>query len=195
MDITREDILRELELLPVWRLRAPALDVEPVDKTIAVKMSAVVAQTEVVQTSQLMTETIQSEPLPNLRMLMGEEANYLFLLEIIANNAEAETLLQNMLRAISVKISTNVNQVSMTQIAQYQPKIIIVFGQTAAQVLLDSTLSFDTLRLNQHQQHLASYNGTPVVITYHPADLLQHLPNKAKAWDDLRLAMQLMRMS
>ena len=31
--------------------------------------------------------------------------------------------------------------------------------------------------------------GVPVVVTYHPAYLLRNLPDKAKAWADLCLAM------
>ena len=34
------------------------------------------------------------------------------------------------------------------------------------------------------------YQGVPVVVTYHPAYLLRQLPEKAKAWDDLRLALK-----
>lgn len=195
MSMTREDVLRELELLPVWRLRAPALDVEPLGIAVAVAIPTIEPKAEVVESAQLATEIIQSEPLPNLRMLTSEDANWLFLLENAAVTSEVETLLQNMLRAISVKISADINQVTIVQLAEYQPKIIIVFGDTATEALLGKVLDFEPLRLNQHQQQLASYNGTPVIITYHPTDLLQHLPNKAKAWDDLRLAMQIMQMS
>jgi DNA polymerase len=34
------------------------------------------------------------------------------------------------------------------------------------------------------------YQGVPVIVTYHPAYLLRALPDKAKAWQDLCLAMQ-----
>ena len=44
------------------------------------------------------------------------------------------------------------------------------------------------LRGRAHQ-----YNGVPVVVTYHPAYLLRNLPDKAKAWADLCLALDVLR--
>jgi len=35
-----------------------------------------------------------------------------------------------------------------------------------------------------------TYEGTPLVVTYHPAYLLRSPLEKRKAWDDLRLAIQ-----
>ena len=32
--------------------------------------------------------------------------------------------------------------------------------------------------------------AAPVIVTYHPAYLLRNLPDKAKAWADLLLAME-----
>ena len=32
------------------------------------------------------------------------------------------------------------------------------------------------------------YQGTPLIVTYHPAYLLRSLPDKAKAWEDLLFA-------
>ena len=39
---------------------------------------------------------------------------------------------------------------------------------------------------------VTAYQGVPVVVTYHPAYLLRNLPDKAKAWADLCLALELM---
>jgi DNA polymerase len=33
-----------------------------------------------------------------------------------------------------------------------------------------------------------SYQGVPLVVTYHPAYLLRNLPDKSRAWEDLCLA-------
>lgn len=214
MNVTREDVLRELELLPVWRLRSPVLIVEPIyapTEALAVEVLTLTPKTEIIEpqteiielkgetaeTAQLVTEMVQPELLPTMRLLVSEDANWLFILESMAGNTESETLLQNMLRAISVKISAdtgiNISQVKAAQLAEYQTKIIIVFGIVAAQVLLGNNVSFDVLRLNQHQQPLIMGNNMPVIVTYHPTELLQRLPNKAKAWDDLRLAMQVIQ--
>ena len=36
------------------------------------------------------------------------------------------------------------------------------------------------------------YQGVPLVVTYHPAYLLRQPADKAKAWDDLCLAAELL---
>ena len=41
--------------------------------------------------------------------------------------------------------------------------------------------------------HVHAFESVPVVVTYHPAYLLRNLPEKAKAWADLCLALDVMR--
>lgn len=72
------------------------------------------------------------------------------------------------------------------QIALLQPKIILAMGRFAVQSLLQTSEPIGKLRGRPHQ-----YQGVPVVVTYHPAYLLRNLPDKAKAWADLCLAMAL----
>ena len=71
------------------------------------------------------------------------------------------------------------------QIALIQPKIIIALGKTAATSLLERDATLGSLRGKVHEFH-----GTPLIITYHPAYLLRTPQDKAKAWDDLRLAVK-----
>jgi DNA polymerase len=73
------------------------------------------------------------------------------------------------------------------QIELLQPKIILAMGRFAVQSLLQTTEPIGRLRGRLHQ-----YHGVPVVVTYHPAYLLRNLPDKAKAWADLCLAMDTM---
>ena len=70
------------------------------------------------------------------------------------------------------------------QVALLQPKIILAMGRFAVQSLLGSTEPIGKLRGQIHH-----YAGVPVVVTYHPAYLLRNLPDKAKAWADLCLAL------
>ncbi|MEY4712656.1 MAG: hypothetical protein RIS88_2106 [Pseudomonadota bacterium] len=70
------------------------------------------------------------------------------------------------------------------QVALLQPKIILAMGRFAVQSILGSTEPIGKLRGQFHQ-----YEGVPVVVTYHPAYLLRNLPDKAKAWADLCLAL------
>jgi DNA polymerase len=61
-------------------------------------------------------------------------------------------------------------------------------GELASQSLLQSTQPLTDLR-----GKLLKYNNICLIVTYDLAHLLQHLPDKAKTWDDLRLAMHTMQ--
>ena len=74
------------------------------------------------------------------------------------------------------------------QIALLQPKIILAMGRFAMQALLGSTEPLGKLRGRLHTLP-NSICAAPVVVTYHPAYLLRNLPDKAKAWQDLLLAV------
>ncbi|OGT19147.1 MAG: uracil-DNA glycosylase, partial [Gammaproteobacteria bacterium RBG_16_57_12] len=74
------------------------------------------------------------------------------------------------------------------QVALVQPKIIVALGRIAAQNLLRTDATLARLRGKVHHYGVT---GTPLVVTYHPAYLLRNLPDKAKAWEDLRFALRL----
>ena len=71
------------------------------------------------------------------------------------------------------------------QVALVKPKVIVVMGRFSIQAVLQSTEPLGKLRGQVH-----SYQGVPVVATYHPDSLLRNLPDKAKAWADLVLALK-----
>ena len=71
------------------------------------------------------------------------------------------------------------------QVALVKPKVIVVMGRFSIQTVLQSTEPLGKLRGQVH-----SYQGVPVVVTYHPDTLLRSLPDKAKAWADLVLALK-----
>lgn len=71
-----------------------------------------------------------------------------------------------------------------------RPKIILAIGRIAAQTLLKTDEPLSRLRGKVHD-----LNNTPVVVVYHPAYLLRSLPEKRKAWLDLKLAMQTVKGS
>ncbi len=74
------------------------------------------------------------------------------------------------------------------QIALIQPKLIVALGKTAATALLGRHATLDSLRGKPH-----NYHGIPLIVTYHPAYLLRVPLEKAKAWQDLCLAVETMR--
>jgi uracil-DNA glycosylase len=73
------------------------------------------------------------------------------------------------------------------QIALIRPKLIIAMGRFAAQTLLASDASISSLRGRTYQ-----YEGVSLIVTCHPAYLLRTLPDKAKAWADLVFAKKTM---
>jgi len=73
------------------------------------------------------------------------------------------------------------------QISLVEPDLIVVMGRFAAQSLLGTEASIASLRGKAHRIRVGT-REIPVVVTYHPADLLRNLADKAKSWADLCLA-------
>ncbi len=73
------------------------------------------------------------------------------------------------------------------QIALIAPKVLVALGSTAAEGLLGVRKSLGELRTRVHH-----WNGIPLIITYHPAALLRNPNWKKPAWDDIRIARQLL---
>ncbi len=76
----------------------------------------------------------------------------------------------------------------LRQVELIQPKLIVALGKFAAQTLLGEDTAIARLRGRVHR-----YQSIPLIVTYHPAYLLRALPEKAKAWQDLCLALQTLR--
>ena len=125
---------------------------------------------------------------------------------------QAGKLLDNMLVAIGLKRGKNVYIGNMVkcrppgnrnpeplevahcepylhrQIALIRPTLIVALGKVAAVNLLKREASVASLR-----GKVLTYQGTPMIVTYHPAYLLRSLPEKAKAWEDLCFAVDTMK--
>ncbi len=71
------------------------------------------------------------------------------------------------------------------QITLLKPKLILVIGRNAAQLLLKTHSTMARLR---QKVHTLDGINVPVVVTYHPAYLLNMPADKEKAWQDLLLA-------
>lgn len=76
----------------------------------------------------------------------------------------------------------------LRQIELVAPKLILVMGRFAAQSLLHTDAPISALRGRVHRL-LVSGRDVPAIVTYHPAYLLRNLADKAKAWADLCLAL------
>lgn len=196
--LTREDMLRELELLPVWKLRQPLPDPVPA-ATAEVALQASNApslpvpsehavETAVVLEAQLEIAAASAWSKP-VRALLSDDARYMFLMQPALPDEAAALLLQNMLRAMRITCRTETQNTVDEIFAQHTPKLIICFGSETAETLLQETHTMAEWR--SQQPH--SFRDTPLVVTFSPEHLLQHHQDKALAWQDLCLAMQLMQ--
>lgn len=231
MALTRDDMLRELELLPVWRakyiespfsvelfnakLAETATEISPqklapIENTqphvspvteMEVQVSATetsIAESEAVTLDPAASKVVgdacvvcplvslsynaDASPINLLLMSYSPDAATISSAELFAG--EQGELLNNMLAAIKFKLSAeNFNAFNALQTAS--ASVILVLGERAAQSLLAADASLDDLRGKVH-----AVQGCSVVVTYHPAHLLQHPKDKAKAWQDLLLVQK-----
>jgi uracil-DNA glycosylase len=76
------------------------------------------------------------------------------------------------------------------QVALLKPKMILAMGRFAVQALLrDSVPELEGTPYGKLRGRVYQYQNVPVVVTYHPNYVLRNLPEKAKVWADLCLAM------
>lgn len=209
MSLSREDMLRELELLPAWKLNQPLAvtaspvienavheNVLPTQKFAEAAVEAVIEQT--VETPINAASDIATMDWATLNQhVIGsgdQNADWLFVGDV-ATEGDAEILLDKMLIAIQLQRGKNVYLTQLAgiedfgpeyfkrQIELIQPKLIFVFGEKAAQTLLNSQDVLDALRGKLHQ-----YENVPLIVSYAPSHLLTNTQDKAKAWADLCLA-------
>jgi len=210
----RSEILAEMGLSPVWKLRAqPARGEEPAGQQGAwIELKQAVPACTACGLHATRTQTVFG--------VGDERADWLLVGE--APGAEedrlgepfvgqAGRLLDNMLAAIGLARGDNVyicnvlkcrppgnrnpepDEVAkctpflLRQIELIEPKLIVAMGRFAAQTLLNTDASIASLRGRVHR-----YAGRPLIVTYHPAYLLRNLPDKSKAWSDLVFARRTM---
>ena len=207
----RDEMLTEMGLAPIWRLRASPTPAKRAERQWIELKQAVPACTAC-GLHKTRTQTVFG--------VGDENADWLLIGE--APGAEedrlgdpfvgqAGKLLDNMLAAIGLSRADNVYIANVLkcrppgnrnpepdevakctpflkqQIALIRPKLIVAMGRFAAQTLLGTDASIASLRSRVHR-----YAGLPLIVTYHPAYLLRNLPDKAKAWADLVFARRTM---
>jgi DNA polymerase len=74
------------------------------------------------------------------------------------------------------------------QLGAIRPRIICALGSFAAHTLLKSEAPISVLRGRFH-----SYQGIPLMPTYHPAYLLRNPGAKKQVWEDVQLIMKALR--
>ena len=182
--MTQEDVLRELELLPMWDLRASLTPLAPEAKAV----SAVPVSPAAHVAAPVVPEPVLLEPVAALAwtQVASTDGLWLFVSLTASLSADEWQLLQNMAKAMRISLSP---PQAMTDpghtLSASSAKMLIAFGEAAAQQLLASQKSLPTLRGQLHACH-----GRTLVATHALAHLLQQPLDKAQTWHDLRLAMQ-----
>ncbi|MEN9725455.1 MAG: hypothetical protein RLZZ98_964, partial [Pseudomonadota bacterium] len=158
--LTREDMLRELELLPAWRLNQPVSPPLQMDAQAPVIQEAeATAAKELVQNTVPDIANMDWAALNQYVTGSGDQnADWLFVTDT-GIEGDAAILLDKMLIAIQLQRGKNVY---LTQLSE---------------------LPYFKLRGKLHQ-----YEGFDLIASYAPAHLLTQTQDKAKAWADLCLA-------
>ncbi len=76
------------------------------------------------------------------------------------------------------------------QIRTVRPKVLVCLGRVAASALLRTGLPLNVLRGKPR-----TFQGIPLVVTWHPSFLLRNPSAKRGAWEDLKSAMALAGMT
>lgn len=194
--MTREDMLRELELLPAWQLRTPAPEMAVEIGRVSTRQDVglkpdlqVESVAEIVEIPVQILTPVAISP-PTFAHIASENGEYLFVLPSAIMSAEESQLFQNICKAMRINVKAAVTSESMAEIMlANQTKLVIAMGEATAQVLLQSTESLDNLREKLHI--LSEIKPEPkLVATYDAGHLLVNVQDKAKAWRDLCMAMQ-----
>lgn len=72
----------------------------------------------------------------------------------------------------------------LAQLRSVRPEVICLLGQTAGRGLFG-----DRFKIGKVRGRWISFEGIPVMATYHPAYLLRNPKDKALVWEDIKLVM------
>lgn len=243
MNLRDENVLREMNLYPLWvRKDVPvqseqlpvdipqAIEAQPVADVVPVETVRHV-ETNIHPVSDWSGLKAQVKDCTACKLRAGctqtvfgvgdEDADWLFVGEGPGADedergepfvGQAGKLLDNMLASIKLKRGDNVYIANIVkcrppnnrtpeadevatclpylkqQIALIKPKLIVALGKTAATALLGKEATLGSMRGTFHD-----FQGIPLLVTYHPAYLLRSPAEKAKAWQDLCMAVGRMK--
>jgi DNA polymerase len=191
MNMTREDILHELELLPVWRLRVP-----PVAQAELVSAPDVVVKAEPQVDSVISTEPVITDAVVPIPVVQKPEVEKLEVEKIVKQWAfvcgasstqedECALLMNNIIKATHLELADYVLLNEIQALANYQVGDILLFGlDMAKQYLNTSEVDLGNLRGQYHM-----VEGVRCWVTYHPEQMLQNPLLKREVWRDICAAM------
>lgn len=193
----REDVLKELELWPVWSLRRPQAtqpkilenlpevslssekaQIESAPVEVVISGQTQVAQVHVVQTASLVdTQTYLS--------YQTENADCLVLHENKEFSEEEEKLWLNICKAMQFLQKMPTRRATIRALLENKsPKVMIIFGEQVAQTMLPQA-DFPSEKL-----HI--FENIPCVATFSLAHLLLNPLDKGLTWRNLCQALALL---
>ena len=218
----RGEILKEMGLAPVWRLRvgvaedvSPPREANPVSAILQMDWAQLKAKVAGCTDCKLRAGCTQT-----VFGVGDEQADWLLVGE--APGAEedrlgepfvgqAGKLLDNMLAAISLSRDRNVYIANVLkcrppgnrnpepeEVAKCSPHLQRQIGLIQPRLILAmgrfaaQTLLGTDATIASLRGRVHRYAGVPLIVTYHPAYLLRNLADKAKAWADLQFALKTM---
>lgn len=180
MSFTREDVLRELELLPMWQLRTPIPKMEDISQPPALPKSVVetLAETQAEAVLEMPEEVRPEAAKTTYEITISNDKNWCFICAADRTDISLQsTLFNNILTALQIEKPLKTQTQNLNNI---DAKIIIAFGEAAAQTLLNSQDSLPNLRGKLHASN--------IIATYDCAQMLASPLLKAQVWQDLCLA-------
>jgi DNA polymerase len=215
----REEILAEMGLAPIWRLRASTKEIPAEEKKESkpsphgwIELKQAVPACTACALHKTRTQTVFG--------VGDENADWLLVGE--APGAEedrlgdpfvgqAGKLLDNMLAAIGLNRGTNVYIANVLkcrppgnrnpqpdEVAKCTPHLRRQIELIEPKLILAmgrfaaQTLLATDASIASLRGRVHAYAGVPLIVTYHPAYLLRSLPDKSKAWADLVFARKTM---
>ncbi len=183
----REDVLKELELWPVWSLRRPlATQPKVLENLPEIYLSSEMAQiesapVEVVPVAQT-TNLIDSQTYLSYQT---ENADCLVLHENKEFSGEEEKLWLNICKAMQFSQKMPTRRATIRALLENQsPKVMIIFGERLAQTILPQA-DFPSEKLH-------TFENIPCVATFSLAHLLLNPLDKGKTWRNLCQALALL---
>jgi DNA polymerase len=191
MNMTREDILHELELLPVWRLRVPS-----VAQAVVVSAPDVFVKAESQTDSVINPEPVIADSVVPIPVVQKPEVEKPEVEKIVKQWAfvcgvsstqedECALLMSNILKATHLELADYVLLNEINALANYQVGDILLFGLDLAKMYLNaSEIDLGNLRGQYHM-----VEGVRCWVTYHPEQMLQDPLLKREVWRDICAAM------
>ncbi len=220
MSLTREDMLRELELLPVWCLNAPlettvAAPLQAIQEAAPGDVSQIESVAEIKEELPQALETKDEETqAPEIQVpaltdianmdwaelkqtVVGagdQNADWVFVGDV-PTDGDAGVLLDKMLIAIQLHRGKNVYLTQLSEPAYFERQIALI--QPKLIVAFGEQVAQRILDSNEPLDVLRGkvhrYQDFSVIASYAPSHLLEHIQDKAKAWSDLCLARSFMQ--